>query len=421
MFHEHQLQQFWLHNAIFLEGLTTISGQPLKVIDPGFLNLHQGPDFTNARVKIGDVIWVGKIEVHVHASDWVKHFHHKDSHYQSIILHVVWKNDLSEFDVSPVVELSRFVDKDFLLNRSDITQASILHCSVEGFIRIDVSEYKELFSLGFKRLSRQKEKVLIYLSENKYDFSVTLWLLVFRAFGRSTNADFFELMFNSIPIHYLRLYGFESRKIEALLFGQAGLLHDKFVDDYPRQLNQEYLQLKSRHNLKPVLGNVKFLRMRPRNFPTIRIAQLSAFYRKHMALVKVLLTVDEIEEVFQLFDVVHHRYWENHFLFDRLSVEQCKEIGYGLRHQIILNAFIPFLMAYGEYHSQHNQVQKALNWMTKLKPEQNAIISEFSKIGFCSNAMIDTQSLLELYASKCIYNDCSECIRGKLLAMKVTN
>ena len=421
MFHEYELQQFWLHNAIFLEGLTTINGQPLKVIHPGFLNLHQGPDFTNARIKIGDVVWVGKIEVHVHASDWVKHFHHVDNHYQSIILHVVWKNDLPEFDVSPVLELSRFVDKDSLLNRPDATQASVLHCSVERFIRIGVSDYEELFGLGFKRLSRLKERVLQYLSENKNDFSATLWFLVFRSFGRSTNADYFESLFNSIPIHYLRLYGFESKKIEALFFGQAGLLHDKFEDDYPQQLYQEYLQLKSRHNLKPILGKIKFLRMRPRNFPTIRIAQLSAFYQKHMALVKVLLTVDEIEKVFQLFDVSHHRYWENHFLFDRLSVDQHKEIGYGLRQQIILNAFIPFLMAYGEYHSQYNLVQKAMNWMTKLKPEQNSIISEFSKIGFCSNSMIDTQSLLELYASKCIHNRCSECIRGKLLAMKVTN
>lgn len=417
MFYEQQLQQYWLHNAIFLEGLTTISGEPLRVIHPGFLNLHQGPDFTNARIKIGDVVWVGKIEVHIRASDWLKHFHHVDSNYQSIILHVVWTNDLPEFDISPVVELSRFLDKELLFNKNDNHQVSALNCSRERFIEIDVSNYEELWGLGLKRLSGRKDKVLQYLSENKNDFSAALWYLVFRAFGRATNADFFEALFNSIPIHYLRLYGFDSMKIEALLFGQAGLLHDKFEDDYPRQLNQEYLLLKSRHNLKSVLGSIKFLRMRPRNFPTIRIAQLSAFYQKHMALVKVLLAIDEIEEVLQLFDVVHHRYWKNHYLFDRLSVDQFKEIGYGLRQQIILNAFIPFLMAYGEYHRQDNQVQKAISWMTKLKPEQNSIISEFSKIGFCSSSVIETQSLLELYASSCIYSRCSECIRGKLLAM----
>ena len=421
MFYEHSLQHYWLQNAVFLKGLTTIRGEPLRVIHPGILNLNQGPDFTNARIKIGDVVWVGKIEVHVYASDWNKHFHHEDSNYQNIILHVVWKNDLPEFDVSPVVELSRFLDKNILLSRLDRTGASVLHCSGERFIQIDVSKNDELFSLGLNRVARKKDRVLQSLIENKNDFSATLWHLVFRAFGRSTNADFFEALFNSIPIHYLRLYGFESIKIEAILFGQAGLLNDKFEDDYPKQLYQEYLLLKSRHDLKPVLGNVKFLRMRPRNFPTIRIAQLSAFYHKHMALVKVLLMVDEIDEVFQLFDVVQNLYWKNHFLFDRLSVDQFKEIGFGLRQQIVLNAFIPFLMAYGEYHIQHNQVQKAINWMTKLKPEQNAIISEFSKIGFCSSSVLETQSLLELYASSCIYNRCSDCVRGKLLATKLTN
>jgi len=421
MLYEHHLQQYWLHNAISLEGLTTISGLPLRIIHPGLHNLDQGPDFTNARIKIGDVEWVGKIEVHIYASDWFKHFHNVDSHYQSIILHVVWKNDLPEFDVSPVVELSRFLDEGFLLNKPDANQVSVLHCSGEEVIHIDVSKYEELFGLGLKRVSRQKERVLEYVSKNKNDFSAALWHLVFRAFGRSTNADFFEALFNSIPIHYLRLYGFETRKIEALLFGQAGLLHDKFEDDYPIQLNKEYRLLKSRHGLKPVFEKVKFLRMRPRNFPTIRIAQLCAFYNKNMALASALLTVDEIEEGFRLFDVIHNRYWDNHFLFDRLSVDQFKEIGYGLRQQIILNAFIPFLLIYGEYHDQQNQVQKAMNWMTKLKPEQNSIVSEFSKLGFCSSSMIDTQSLLELYTSRCIHHYCADCIRGKLLALKVTN
>lgn len=421
MFNERQLQEYWLYRATFLEGLTTIDGQSIRVIHPGLLNLNQGPDFTNARIKIGEVLWVGKIEVHINTSDWVKHFHHVDRNYQSIILHVVWKNDLPEFDISPVVELSRFLGKDFLLNGPGFPQFSVLHCSGEEFIRVDVSNCEELYGLGIKRLSRQRDLVLQYLSVYKNDFSATLWHLVFRAFGRTTNADFFEALFDSIPIHCLRLYGFDPRKIEALLFGQAGLLHDKFEDDYPKQLNQEFLLLKSRHNLKPALGTIKFLRMRPRNFPTIRIAQLSSFYIKHLALVKMLLTVENIEDVFDFFEVAHHSYWDNHFLFDRLSVDQFKDIGYGLRQQIILNAFIPFLMAYGQYHGQNNQVQKAMHWVTKLKPEQNSIVSEFSRLGFCSSSIIDTQSLLELYNSKCLHNLCSGCARGKLLAMKITN
>jgi hypothetical protein len=421
MFYEYQLQQYWFHNATIIEGLTTIDGQSVRVIHPGLLNLDQGPDFTNARIKIGEVVWVGKIEVHIYTSDWVKHFHHVDSNYQNIILHVVWINDLPEFDVSPIVELSSFLEIDYFLNRLNTTKESVLHCSGEGYIRFDVSKYELLFGLGLNRLSKKKDKVLNYLSENKNDFSVTLWQLVFRSFGRSTNADFFEAIFKSIPIHLLRLYGFDPRKIEALLFGQAGLLDDNFEDDYPRQLKQEFLLLKNRHDLKPVLGTVKFLRMRPRNFPTIRIAQLTAFYNKHMALVNVLLALDEIEDIFQIFEVAQHRYWENHFLFDRLSVNQFKEIGHGLRQQIILNAFIPFLMAYGEHHGQNNQVQKAMHWLSKLKPEQNAIISEFSRLGFCSTSMLDTQFLLELYSSKCLQNGCSECIRGRLLEIKVTN
>lgn len=421
MFYEHELQHYWLHHANLLEGLRTNTGQPLTVIHPGVLNHDQGPDFINAKIKIDDVVWVGKIEIHVYASDWVKHYHHADSNYQSIILHVVWKNDLTEFGISPVLELSHFLEKDFLQFRSNASRLSYLQCSQRGLIHLDVSEHEELGALGLKRLNRHKDRLLLNLSEYKNDFSATLWRHVFRAFGRSANADFFESLFTSIPIHLLRLYGFESRKIEALLFGQAGLLQDKYEEHYPRQLYQEYLLLQSRHDLKPVLGEVKFLRMRPRNFPTIRIAQLSAFYQLNMPLVRVLLTIEDVKEVFQLFDVLHNPYWNNHFRFDRLSVDQFKEIGYGLRQQIVLNAFIPFLMAYGERNCQNHQVQKAMQWMTQLKPEQNAIISEFSKLGFCSSSMKNTQSLLELYASMCLQNRCSECIRGKELQMRLTN
>jgi hypothetical protein len=161
--------------------------------------------------------------------------------------------------------------------------------------------------------------------------------------------------------------------------------------------------------------------MRPRNFPTVRLAQLAAFFHQHMSLFNTLLHIEEVKDLVQLFNIMPHPYWRNHFLFDKASVEQVKEVGCSLRQQIILNAFIPLLLAYGKTHCDISSTQKAMQWLTALRPEDDALVESFSSLGFRAKSIIDTQSLHELYVRNCIMKKCDACVRGKAVKKRLTN
>lgn len=415
MFSEEHLQSFWYKQALGLTGIKTVCGQSIHLINIGVFNHHQGPDFLQARIKIGDVEWVGDVELHIRTSDWLRHQHHEDANYQQVILHVVWINDSNSFTFSPILELSKFV-KIQQLGNYDIIHANYhLHCFTQPNTLINISDYVFFSELGRKRMMDRKVMVLKMFKQAKLDFAFVLTRLVFRCFGRTTNADAFESLFLSIPIHLLRLYAFDQKMLEALLMGQANLLKDSFADDYAVKMNDLYLVLKTRHDLQPIRDQIKWLRMRPRNFPTIRIAQLSAFYHCHYALVQELIYIKELKDVDMLFEISLHSYWKNHFQFDECSSEQEKIIGSGFRQQIILHAFVPFLLAYGTLNEQAVIVERAMHWVSLLKPEQNTLVERFSSMGFKAKTIFETQALHELYLKYCLQKKCILCPRGSHL------
>jgi len=415
MFSEAQMQSFWRGRSVNLKDLKTTCGQTLVVIEAGQYNAHQGPDFINARIKVGDVEWAGNIELHVRTSDWMRHAHQLDVNYQNIILHVVWVNDVDAYTLSPLLELSKFIDKEQLHQEEEFLSTYLLHCASRESTAIEIAAHKDLLQLGIERVFYRKEQVAHLFHLHKLDYSSVLWRLIFRSFGRSTNAEAFETLFLSIPVHVLRLYAFDAQMIEALIMGQSNLLHDQFIDDYPCILHKNYTELKFRHALHAIDEKMKFLRMRPRNFPTIRLAQLAVFFQRNLSLVHLLLTIEDLKEVDHLFDVLPHPYWKTHFLFDRHSLEQNKEIGHSVRQQTILNAFIPFLLAYAEIHNAAGYKEKAMRWLHELKPEQDALIRTYSALGFKVHTMLDTQSLHELYPRYCLHKKCSCCVRGKMI------
>jgi hypothetical protein len=418
MFNELQLQQFWYKQSVSTKGLKTLCGKPLSVIDPGIWNNNQGPDFTFSKIKIGEVEWVGNVEIHIFCSDWFKHKHEDDINYARIILHVVWKNDVTDFVSSPVLELSNFIDPCAILNNFQLSKSPILSCSLADKLELDESAHKEIYKMGEKRIERKKARVLDLFQACGNDFSSVLWLLVFRSFGSVQNAGGFESLFNSIPIHLLRLYGYDSFKLNALLFGQAKLIDQGLSDSYPQSLWNEYLQLQKKFKLVSIIEQMYFLRMRPRNFPTIRLAQLSAFYNKNMSLTSVLLQTNLHTDLFKLFQINHHDYWYAHYLFDRKSSPVKKQVGQTLIHQTILNAFIPFLLAYGQFTGDKNQVQKAKSWLAVLGPEINSLSQAFLKLGFRANSVGDTQGIVEVYQSLCLKNLCALCPRGSKIQLK---
>lgn len=414
MFSESKMQSFWRGKSISLNDLETTCGQALVIMDPGQYNAHQGPDFINARIRVGDVEWAGNIELHVLTSDWVRHAHQLDVNYRNIILHVVWVNDINLYTLSPLLELSKFIALEQLY-QEEVPSTYNLHCSLRQTTPIEIADHNDLHQLGFERIFHRKELVSQMFQVHKFDYSSALWQLIFRSFGRSTNADVFEALFLSIPIHVFRLYAFDPRIIEALIMGQSNLLHDQLKDDYPQALLKQYVILKHRHELHQVAEKMKFLRMRPRNFPTIRLAQLAAFFHKNISLVHLLLTIKELKEVNCLFDIVPHPYWQTHFLFDRMSIDHNKEIGQAVRQKTILNAFIPFLLAYSEINNAFDCKEKAIRWLHELRPEQDVLIRMYTALGFGVHSSLDTQSLHELYLRNCMHKKCYSCVRGKML------
>jgi hypothetical protein len=422
MINEAQLQSFWRIKSINLKNIKTTCGQTLVIIEPGQYNAHQGPDFKNARINVDNIEWVGNIELHVRSSDWKKHAHQKDINYKNIILHVVWVNDTADYTLSLLLELSKFIEKEQLLQEVDILSTYHLHCSLRETTPIKVAEHKDLYQLGLERMIQRKEHVEQLFHLHKLDYSSVLWRLIFRSFGRSTNADAFESIFLSIPMHVLRLYAFDLNMIEALIMGQSNLLQHQFMDEYPQKLYKQYVLLKHRHGLDPIDEKLKFLRMRPRNFPTIRLAQLAAFFHRNMSLAHILLSIENLKEINYLFDVTPHLYWHTHFLFDRKSIHQNKEIGNAVRQQILLNAFIPFLLAYAEIHNASNYEEKAMRWLKELRPENDALIRMYSTLGFGVHSILDTQSLHELYLRYCLSKKCSSCLRGNIIGQNmITN
>ncbi len=421
MIREEQLQQYWREHAKALNGLKTVCGQAISVWEVGNFNYHQGPDFIDARIKVGTVEWAGNVELHIRTSDWIRHAHQDDENYHNIILHVVWINDIDDYQLSPLLELSKFVNINDLVIRDELNSMYQFSCSSEYKFDIVVDEHKALHDLGMERLMRRKEEVLHLFRVHKHDYASVLWRLIFRSFGRSTNADSFEKLFLSIPIHVMRLYAYDKELIESLLMGQSSLLQNDFKDEHPKTLFNNYQMLSQRHGLIPVDEKMKFLRMRPRNFPTVRIAQLAAFFHHHMSLFNTLLHIEEIKDLVELFNIVLHPYWSNHFLFDKISVEHVKEIGYSLRQQTILHAFIPILLGYGQTHCDVSITQKAMQWLMALKPEDDALVQSFTLLGFRAKSIIDTQSLHELYVRNCIRLKCESCVRGNAVKEGFTN
>jgi uncharacterized protein DUF2851 len=281
---ERLLQFIWQLGYFNKNSLATTNGQTLQIIFPGNYNTNQGPDFSQARIKIDNTIWAGNIELHVKTSDWEKHRHQGDKNYDSVVLHVVWEDDshshqsLENETEKPlsVLELKDKVSKLLLSRYEDLMHSStFIPCQeiVQSVPEIIWKAWKE--RLMAERLIRKAATIENYLRQNNFHWEETCWWLLARNFGLNVNSDAFELIARSISMPVLSKHKHQVNQLEALLFGQAGLLKEKFIEDYPRMLQKEYKFLRSKYGLIPVPCSVFFLRMRPGNFPTIRLAQLA--------------------------------------------------------------------------------------------------------------------------------------------------
>jgi hypothetical protein len=411
---EKLLQYIWQFQYFNRDSLTTIPGDVVEIIHPGILNVNQGPDFLNARIKIGNTVFAGSVELHLKTSDWHKHGHHKDKNYNNVILHVVLEND--QQSELPVLELQHRISQ-LMLNKYEqlMNNSSFIPCSnaIGQLKDITWASWKE--RLLAERLLRKSQKVFDLLQQTNYHWEETFWWMLARSFGGKLNADAFEEVAKTIPVNLLAKHKLQIHQLEGLLLGQAGFLHEKHEEDYPKLLWREYNFLKKKYNLQQVHTPMHFLRMRPANFPTVRLAQLAMIIQKSSHMLAKILKANDVDEVKNWLSVTANDYWHYHYRFDEESSFSPKKTGSDFIDVIIINTIIPMVFAYGVYHKDESSKEKAIKWLEKIKGEKNYIIKGFGNIGVKSITAFDSQALLELKNEYCSNKRCLTCAVGNYL------
>jgi hypothetical protein len=413
---EKLLQYIWQFGYFNNSDLKTINDERLEIIHKGTFNTNQGPDFLNAKIKIGNTLFAGSVELHLNTSDWRKHKHSDDLNYSNVILHVVLQNDEPSFAALPVLELQSRISNLLLEKyRQFMEQSFFIPCSRS------IAEVKDITWTAWKerllveRLTRKSKTIFQFLGQNNYHWEETFWWLLCRNFGSKINGDAFEELARSVSINILAKHKGQIQQIEALLFGQANLLLHNYQDSYAQLLQREYKFLAAKFNLQPIHASVHFLRMRPANFPTIRIAQLAALVHQSNHLFSKIIETDNIGEVKNLLQVTANDYWHYHYLFDEPGDYKPKKVGSDMADSLLINTIIPLIFTYGQYHRDEKFKTKALTWLDKLKAEKNVIISGFQKLSITSSSAFDSQSLIELKNEYCDLKRCLECAIGSFL------
>lgn len=417
---EKLLQFIWQFQYFNKSSLLTTNDESLAIVKPGSLNRNQGPDFLDAIITIDAVQLVGNIEVHYKASDWLKHQHQTDTNYNTTILHVVWVNDIPITTLNgntiPTLVLDGRVPKITLERYKLMMENLLIPCQ-----NIVLPTLDELGWLSWKerllaeRLQRKSLKVLAHVDVTKQHWEEVFWVMIASNFGMTVNAELFEQVAQSISINILAKHKNQIHQIEALLLGQANLLQGNFTDDYAILLQKEYQFLQKKYQLKPITIQPYFLRMRPANFPTIRLVQLAMLIHNSIHLFSKIKEQPNIQAVRDLFRVTTTNYWHSHYQFDKPTTISVKNLGATSIDNILINTLIPVLFAYGLYMQDEAIKEKAISWLQNIKKETNHIITQWQAVGINSVSAFDTQSLLELTKNYCQQKRCLECAVGNKL------
>lgn len=413
------LHYVWQHQMLDL-GLTTTDGQPVVVLRSGDPNRDAGPDFFNARLRIGDVEWAGNIEVHIHSSDWNSHGHQHDAAYNNVILHVVYEHDvpirLQNGKIPPTVELSRWIHPSLVDNYEALT-APLLNESVPCAKKLEmvpaflINSFME--RLTVERIESKSDIVRRLLEESHGSWEQTCYWLLARYFGGKVNALAFELLAKATDQRFLMRWRDNKFRLEALLMGQAGMLDGYFEDDYPRKLQIDYEALRTGSGLMPIGKHLwKFYKIRPSSFPTIRISQFADLMSQTNNLFATLLEITDVKALEQLFNRQAADYWSGHYQFDiPVKKVMVKHLGKMQAEMLIINAWVPLLFTYGLVHGQQYKDQ-ALNLLTQLDVENNRIIRSWQQVGICPKNAAESQALLQLTNNYCNNRRCLECRIG---------
>jgi hypothetical protein len=426
LFTEDFLHYTWKFRLFDKINLKTVEGEDIEIFSAGLHNSDSGPDFHNARIRIGDTVWAGNVEIHISSSDWNKHGHTTDNAYNNVILHVVYRDD------EPVILANgRRLLTLVLENRISPELFNQYHSLIFGNQTIipcegnigkvdDMTIRNWLTRVLIERLEKKSATVITALNVNRGDWEETFYQFLAANFGFKTNAVPFELLAKSLPQNILAKHKNNPLQIEALIFGQAGFLQGDFNDEYPQSLQKEYTFLQKKYNLNPVENHLwKFMRLRPQNFPTIRLAQFAALIVKSNHLFSKVLDIREVKGLRDLFTEIHvNTYWDNHYRFEAASKPQVKNLGQSSVDVLLLNTLALFLFSYGRHMQLQYYIDRSLKLLENLPNEQNNIIADFDMLGVKAKTAFESQALLELKKNYCNFKKCLQCgIGNKILRL----
>jgi len=413
---EQILQYVWKHR-LFQNELKTTEGVAINIIDVGILNTDSGPDFFNAKVKVGDKVWVGNIEIHKYSSEWFKHKHHEDNAYNSVILHIVEFADKEVYNKNalniPQCEITFPKSIQENINFLIDTDTPVPCCNR---IREIDSFYLQswLDCLIIERLERKVGDLERIFKRYNNSWSHVFYILLCRSMGFGLNSDAFERLAHSISINSILKQANNIKQIEAILFGQAGLLEDNSItDEYYKSLTKEYKFLKNKYGLIPLNKEIfKLLRVRPSSSIYIRIAQLASLLQNIQGLPRKVLESSDIGQLRLLLHVNASTYWQYHSSFSKEETPKNKYIGDNSLDILIINTIVPFLFAYGNKNGKDEYINKAMNILYELKAENNSIIRLFSNFGLKAKNASDSQALIQLKKEYCDKKKCLFCRIG---------
>lgn len=424
---EEFLHYVWQFSLFSSDELQTTKGERVEVVKSGVLNKNSGPDFLESHLKINGQKWVGNIEIHLKSSDWYAHHHEEDSNYDAVILHVVFEDDVAVFmknnKALPTLVLKDSIAENILTNYKTLfkNEKRWIPCAndigaVDGFVLKNWLE-----RLFLERLEDKSNMILNLLDAYQNNYEAVLFQLLAKNFGLKVNGDTFLKLAQKIDFTIVRKERFDAQKLSALIFGVAGFLDDDIEEPYHQQLKSEYLYLKKKYKLSSMnKKEFQFFRMRPNNFPTIRLAQLITVYVKHQNLFATMLSFDNIEQFYDAFDVVVDDFWKTHYTFEKESKSSQKRISKAFVDLVIINTVIPLKFVFKKQRNVDFNLDE-LRLLEGLIPEKNSIINKFSDLGIKPQNALESQALLQLKNEYCVYKKCLDCTIGNSLLNKKHN
>ncbi|MCA0132837.1 DUF2851 family protein [Winogradskyella alexanderae] len=420
---EEFLHYVWKHKALKTTQLKAVNGEAILIKNFGQHNLNSGPDFFNALIQIDNQLWAGNVEIHIKSSDWYAHNHEKDRAYDSVILHVVWEHDIEIFrrdnSTLPTLELSNYVDVKLYGNYKKLIRSKLwINCQNDFSSIDDFTVMNWLERLYIERLESKLKDINNLLKDSKNNWEAVLFKLLFKNFGLKTNGESFLSIANSIDYSVFQKSRNDVFQMEAILFGLSGLLENDGQEPYMINLKNQYLFLQRKFNLSDSgVLKPKFFRLRPHNFPTIRISQFANLYALQTNLFSRIIEVQAKKEFYELFRIGVTDFWKSHYTFSKVSKISQKPLTKSFIDLLIINTIIPIKFSYARFIGKKAD-DEILDLLKELKFEKNAITQKFLDLKSLETHALTSQALLELKQNYCDKNQCLRCAIGNGLIVK---